>query len=298
MKQVTVLFNGRKQATYLLDEPHIVIGRGRSAHIPLDGNPIVSRQHAVIRSELDAHVLEDLGGANGTFVNDEKVNHVRLRYGDRVTLGKHTLRYEVATAEAVSLKRKVQPTPDEDSPATGTMQALSDASVPAPAPAPAPSPMTSGRRGPAPPPWSVDGATPAASSAGLAGLQMAPGTERTVAASREELEVLLAQMKVKSGPHLSINRKGKIHVVPLDLPPVLVGHTVECVVQLEGRRWFGKVAAALEESGGSWWLVARSPFWNPVLLGGKKVRKKRKLMNGATITAGGIKFRFSLGETE
>ena len=87
MKQVTVLFNGRKQATYLLDEPHIVIGRGRSAHIPLDGNPIVSRQHAVIRSELDAHVLEDLGGANGTFVNDKQIGKHTLRPGDRIMGG-------------------------------------------------------------------------------------------------------------------------------------------------------------------------------------------------------------------
>ena len=62
MKQITVLFSGRKQAVYLLDEAHVVIGRGRSAHIALDGNPIVSRQHAVIREELGEHIIEDLGG--------------------------------------------------------------------------------------------------------------------------------------------------------------------------------------------------------------------------------------------
>jgi pSer/pThr/pTyr-binding forkhead associated (FHA) protein len=111
VKQITVLFNGRKQVVHLLDEPHVVIGRGRSAHISLDGNPIVSRQHAVVRSELDGHIVEDLGGANGTYLNDALVSQARLRPGDRIVLGKHTLRYEEATPEASSIKREAQPDP-------------------------------------------------------------------------------------------------------------------------------------------------------------------------------------------
>jgi len=285
MKQLTLLWGGRKQAVFLLDEPHVVIGRGRSSHIALDGNPIVSRQHAVIRSELDAHVLEDLGGANGTFVNDQRIGQVRLRMGDRIVLGKHTLRYEESTAEAVSLKRKViEPDePDDESPAT--VQNMPT--------------MTPGSRG-APPvaPWQLGAEGGAGADAGIGGSLTAGGgtSERTVAASKDELETLLAQMKVKSGAHVSIMRKGKIDLVPLDAPPILIGHTDECRIQLKGSRWFGRIAAAMDKEGDVWWIHARSPFWNPVQVGGSKLSKKRKLQNGATITAGDLKFRFSIGE--
>ena len=86
MKQVTVLFNGQKQKSLLLDVPEVLIGRGSRVHVPLDDNPIVSRRHASIRSEMDYHVLKDLGGANGTFVNESRVKEVRLRLGDRIIL--------------------------------------------------------------------------------------------------------------------------------------------------------------------------------------------------------------------
>ncbi len=271
MKQITVLWGGKKQGAYLLDEPHVVIGRGRSAHISLDGNPIVSRQHAVIRQELDAHVLEDLGGANGTFVNDQKISQVRLRVGDRITLGKHTLRYEAGTPAARSISGAPEGAPEEgDSPETVHMM-----STVAPGAAPPP-----------PGPWS---AGPGAAAGG-------PGQERTMAASKDELETLLVQMKIKAGPHLSVSRGGKIDLMPLDAPPVLVGHTDECLIRLKGSRWFGRIAASLETQGADWVIVPRSPFWNPVQVGSDKLRKKRKLTDGLTITAGDLKFRFSSGE--
>ena len=285
-KQITVLFSGRKQATYLLDEPHVVIGRGRSAHIPLDGNPIVSRQHAVIRVELDSHILEDLGGANGTYLNDALVTQARLRPGDRIVLGKHTLRYEPATPEAKSLAGAAR----EDA---GTEDDVSTRLVPALEENDGPPPPRAIPQKPAAiqPPWARP--APAQRPVEMGGV---PGNERTVAASKEELEILLAQMKVKSGPHLSINRGGKIALVPLVQSPVLVGYTKECPVRLKGSRWFGKVAAAFVKDGESWWIQARSPFWNTVVVGSTRVRRKLKLSTGVTITVADLKARFSLGE--
>lgn len=271
MHQITVLFNGRKQAVWLLDEPHIVIGRGRSAHIPLDDNPIVSRQHAVIRKGDTGSVLEDLGGANGTFVDDVRIEKHTLQVGDRITLGKHILRFEHATPEAVST-RLSQGADDEPA---------------APVP-PAAEPKV------APPPWSLEGKRPTAPLQAT----IPAGSEATVAASREELEHLLAQMKVKSGPHLSIARGGRIDLVALDDPPVRIGHHDACEVRLPGNKWFGKLAAEIVKNGSSWALVARSPFWNPVFVGQSKVQKKRKLNTGTTIKAGELKLRFSLGEEE
>jgi len=284
VKQITVLFSGRKQATWLLDEPHVVIGRGRSAHIALDGNPIVSRQHAVIREELDSHILEDLGGANGTYLNDALVTQARLRPGDRIVLGKHTLRYEESTPEAKSLVAVAREEGPEDDVSTRLVPTLQEKDgAPAPVPAPKPAAIL--------PPWAEPAAAPRPMEVGGA-----PGNERTVAATKEELEVLLAQMKVKAGPHLSINRGGKLVLVPLVDPPVLVGFTDQCQVRLKGSRWFGKIAAALVEEGGAWWLQARSPFWNTVTVGSSKVRRKLKLTTGQTISVRELKARFSTGE--
>jgi ribosomal protein L40E len=55
---------------------------------------VVSRVHADIRVEGDAYYIEDLGSANGTYVNNLPLapgNRHRLRMGDRIALGKGDL---------------------------------------------------------------------------------------------------------------------------------------------------------------------------------------------------------------
>jgi pSer/pThr/pTyr-binding forkhead associated (FHA) protein len=57
----------------------------------LTDSEIVSRVHADIRVEGDAHYLEDTGSSNGTYVNGAPLpsgNRYRLRPGDRIALGK------------------------------------------------------------------------------------------------------------------------------------------------------------------------------------------------------------------
>ncbi|AKG20213.1 FHA domain-containing protein [Calothrix sp. 336/3] len=52
---------------------------------------IVSRIHADIRIEGDAHYIEDVGSSNGTYINNLPLlpgNRHRLRTGDRISLGK------------------------------------------------------------------------------------------------------------------------------------------------------------------------------------------------------------------
>ncbi len=271
MKQISVLFNGKFQVSWLLDEPHVVIGRGRSAHIPLDGNPIVSRQHATIREEGGVHILEDLGGANGTFLNDHKVATQPLRDGDRITLGKHTLRYEAATPAAQSLSRSREGEADD----------VATAIVP-----------TVGNQ-PPPPPWTLEGKKRPAPMSHPGVMESA---NQTVAASKEELEHLLEQMKLKSGPHLSWNLEGRIVVIPCANPPIRIGNSDSFEVRIPGNRWIGRMAAELIKQGDKWFLVAKSPFWNPVFVGKSKVSKRRKLNSGTTFRVGEHKLRFSAGE--
>lgn len=64
------------------------IGRSTACDLPLQDSK-VSRKHAVIhRQPGGAYWLSDLGSANGTYVNGERLSAPRvLRSGDRITLG-------------------------------------------------------------------------------------------------------------------------------------------------------------------------------------------------------------------
>ena len=126
-----------------------------------------------------------------------------------------------------------------------------------------------------------------------------------MAASKEELERLLAQMKIKSEPHLSHPLKnGGVKYMPLPDQGFTIGYADWCSVPLRGRRWwpFGSVAAEITarttRDGRRWWLFARSPLLSPVFVNGKKVNQKRELRRGSVITIGLRKLRFSPGETE
>jgi len=67
----------------------MTIGRDRSSSIVID-DPLVSRNHCVIRRIRTAWYIEDLGSKNGTWVNGRKINSgraVRLGENDVIKLG-------------------------------------------------------------------------------------------------------------------------------------------------------------------------------------------------------------------
>lgn len=73
--------------------PIIQIGRAVDNDIVITSKR-VSRTHACIRQEGRKWLLEDLGSANGTFLNGERVfAPVELRDGDRIALGEIILMY-------------------------------------------------------------------------------------------------------------------------------------------------------------------------------------------------------------
>jgi len=280
LKQIVVQFNGRRQAAYLVDVDEVFIGRGRSAHIPLDDNPMVSRKHAVIRSEGGAHVLSDLGGPNGTFVNDERITSVRLKDGDRITLGKHTMKYEAGTPGAVSIKARVARAEAEGGLSTGGMSAV---------PEPAVDPHAA--------PWERPKRRAPAAVAGSSG-SLLGNSEATMAASKDELEALVAQMKIKSGPHVSVPHEGQLKLISINEKAGLkIGWTEECEVRLPGAVWFNKTAATIKKRKGKWWIDNHQPFWRSIQIGTGKLAKKRKLAANTVITIDKVKIRFSPGET-
>jgi signal transduction histidine kinase len=84
-----------------LAEPVVTIGRDASNHIRLHDTE-VSRRHAEVR-RTDAGVqIADLASANGTFVNNQKIQEVELNAGDNVAIGQTVLVYSTGRAEATA----------------------------------------------------------------------------------------------------------------------------------------------------------------------------------------------------
>ncbi|MGH2504075.1 MAG: FHA domain-containing protein [Ktedonobacterales bacterium] len=71
-----------------LDGHEMRVGRAPSCEINLDGDPLVSRFHAVLRPHDGGYAVTDLGSSNGTLVNDVEIHaETPLREGDEVTIG-------------------------------------------------------------------------------------------------------------------------------------------------------------------------------------------------------------------
>jgi len=89
------LFLGEKQqGTFSMGKGELTIGRNPGNDILIE-NAGVSRRHAVIKWTGDHAVIEDLGSANGTFVNGQKITSRQLQDGDEVLVLKHRLVYRL-----------------------------------------------------------------------------------------------------------------------------------------------------------------------------------------------------------
>ena len=78
-----------------LEEPTISIGRASDCTIPIKDR-YLSRRHAELISLGDGWMLKDLGSANGTYLNGNRVEQdERLTPGDRIRLGDTELLFEM-----------------------------------------------------------------------------------------------------------------------------------------------------------------------------------------------------------
>jgi len=286
MRQLTLIRDGQKVAEYLLDMPDVIIGRGQAAHVRLDGNPVVSRQHAVVRERGTGHIIEDLGGANGTFIDGRKIKSHSLRAGQRIVLGADTLRYDFGHRGAQSLRdiSAPVPTPDDHVPTFDSIAEISVADVQAFS--------------------NVEEIGDIGKFNRERGAPAGAVGEHTTVADKDDLERMLAELTIKAKPHLIVYGDDEDPEDPeagtllaLGKPPVLIGHTDACRVRLPGKRWLlpGKIAGRLTVEAGRWHLSADSPFWNPVYLGDDKLVKIRMLSPGDEFEAGGITFVYRKG---
>ncbi|MGD9517914.1 MAG: ATP-binding protein [Armatimonadota bacterium] len=98
-----VVLNGDKaNCEFPLEGSELVLGRRNDNAIVLPADRRISRVHARVFEHDGAWYIEDLGSANGTYVNDRRVyTPVRLRLGDRIRVGRTWLEVlpEVATSQ-------------------------------------------------------------------------------------------------------------------------------------------------------------------------------------------------------
>ena len=95
------LFLGEKSmGTFSLSKGELTIGRNPGNDILID-NVGVSRRHAVIKWTGDHAVAEDMGSANGTFVNGQKISSHPLEDGDEILVLKHRLLYRLPKEAAI-----------------------------------------------------------------------------------------------------------------------------------------------------------------------------------------------------
>jgi len=89
-REVAVLqWNGGRS---VLEKQRSVLGRSRDADVQIeDAN--VSRRHAEIVQEGSTYWLVDLGSTNGTEVDGQRVQRIRLADGSRFTIGETTVTF-------------------------------------------------------------------------------------------------------------------------------------------------------------------------------------------------------------
>ena len=93
MAEIAIQTAGGTRERYPLGASRVTIGRSRESDIFLP-DQWLSRHHAAIEVRTDGYWVSDLKSKNGTLLNGEPVRDWhRLRPGDVITLGEHTLTF-------------------------------------------------------------------------------------------------------------------------------------------------------------------------------------------------------------
>jgi len=92
-----------KRRAFALEKPLAKLGRAQHCDVVID-DPLVSREHCLLQLKAEGPFVEDLGSANGTLVNDQRVTQARLRSGDRIRIGLSEIVFEEIPEQAVGAR--------------------------------------------------------------------------------------------------------------------------------------------------------------------------------------------------
>jgi pSer/pThr/pTyr-binding forkhead associated (FHA) protein/tRNA A-37 threonylcarbamoyl transferase component Bud32 len=108
-----VVREGRAEGEVIALDDEFVIGRAEAGVGQLGDDPELSRRHAVVSRDTSGRLgIEDLGSANGTFVNGTRIRERQaLAVGDKVRVGKTTLELTAAGQAAAAPPPAASPAP-------------------------------------------------------------------------------------------------------------------------------------------------------------------------------------------
>ena len=88
----------------------VILGRGPDNDVDVD-DETVSRRHALISETPDGFVLRDLGSANGTYLDRDKIDHRdhQLRHGNRIRLAGSGVTFIFRQKGPTTVKMKSEP---------------------------------------------------------------------------------------------------------------------------------------------------------------------------------------------
>jgi serine/threonine-protein kinase len=97
-----------------------IVGRSRFVHCPMPEDMALSRDHFMIEINPPHCELRDLGSTNGTFVNNQRVDRVRLNSGDVIAAGQSAFRVTIESEQILSSGDDV----DRKSPRSDTLSTV------------------------------------------------------------------------------------------------------------------------------------------------------------------------------
>jgi predicted component of type VI protein secretion system len=95
MPKLSLMFDNKLVREVPVGSRPVTIGRAPDNDLSVD-NLAVSSYHAKVYFEAGRMVIEDLNSLNGTFVNDLRVERATLHDGDKVHIGKHTIKVDTS----------------------------------------------------------------------------------------------------------------------------------------------------------------------------------------------------------
>jgi len=94
MAKLYLRFEGKELKEVTVSQSAVItIGRLPDNLLQID-NLAVSGHHAKIYWDGEQYTLEDNGSLNGTYVNNQRINKHKLRNGDSVLIGKHSVEFK------------------------------------------------------------------------------------------------------------------------------------------------------------------------------------------------------------
>jgi len=289
MARLILKFGAKVERVLELDAPEIVIGRGSEAHLEID-EEVVSRRHCRVVKKGDGHVVEDLGSRVGTLVNGQRWKSHLLENGDSIGFGRYAIVYEAGPTKPVTGIGTRAPggasTAAEAEAGAFWADAAADSGITASVPEMEPVADRSGGA-------SVESAAELKAATHKRG--DIDDYKQTMLASAEEIERVRKSLMAQQKPHLAVVQKGKRKVVNLEGDRFTAGWEEGHDFRFPGSRWFGKTAFTLHKAGQGYELHPAS-FWTAVTVNGRRAKGALPLDDGATIEAGGVKFKYGKGE--